>query len=105
MNTYTSFNGQGGGTPAPEFGQAPGAGATGPTGSTGPSERQFEPTGLSDWLGTDDARRLAGRWVLLTNDFRVIDSRETPKELLDAHPEERAPFIVYVDPSGRQQAV
>ena len=103
MNTFATFSGKGSGTPLPKFGRI---GATTPTGTPrAAASTQAAPSGLPAWLATEEARRLAGRWVLLTDDFKVIDSCETPRELLDSHPEDRTPFIVYVDPGDRQMAV
>lgn len=64
-----------------------------------------ESPGLANWLRSDEARRLAGRWVLLSEDFRVLDSDLSPSGLLQRHPNEVAPRVVLVDPPGVQLAV
>lgn len=87
----------GSGTGQPRFGQPsstrnePVEPATRP----GPERRE-----LAEWLASPEARRLEGRWVLLSDDYEVKDSAATPSELFERHPEERAPFIVFVRPSN-----
>jgi hypothetical protein len=96
------FHADRGRTPDPEF-QSP-TGTSGVTsGGTPPSP--FDPPGLGDWFATEEAAQLSGRWVLLTDNYEVIASARTPKELLDAHPHIRAPFIVYVDPANIRVAM
>jgi hypothetical protein len=55
-----------------------------------------EPAGLAEWLGTPEASQFVGRWVLLTRDYEVLDYASRPSELLDRHPDNRSPFIVFV---------
>ncbi len=54
--------------------------------------------GLAQWLQSEEARRLSGLWVLLTDDLEVVDSAPSPSPLLDRHPEDRSPLVVYVQP-------
>lgn len=63
-----------------------------------------EPAGLVEWLATPEARELVGRWVLLTRDYEVIDHASRPSELLDRHPDNRSPFIVFVRPRNIRSA-
>ena len=96
------FHADRGRTPEPKFESTKGtSGAT--TGGNPPSP--FDPPGLGDWFATEEAARLSGRWVLLTDDYEVIASAPTPKELLDAYPQIKVPFIVYVDPANIRVAM
>lgn len=96
------FAGVGSSTPPPRFAWSTGGG----TGGAGtPIPAVTEPEGLTDWLATPEAQRWAGQWVLLSDDFEVLDSGPSPRALLDAHPEDRTPFIVYVGPVNRAQVV
>lgn len=52
---------------------------------------------LTQWMRSEIARQLSGQWVLLSPEYEVIDSNLHPRQLLLDHPEERAPFIVYVE--------
>jgi hypothetical protein len=63
-----------------------------------------EPAGLVEWLATPAARELVGQWVLLTPDYEVIDYASRPSELLDRHPDNRSPFIVFVRPRNIRPA-
>ncbi len=64
-----------------------------------------EPTGLIEWLGTQAARQLEGQWVLLSDDFEVIDHAHSPTDLLKRNPNTSTPLIVFVDPPGTNLAV
>jgi hypothetical protein len=66
---------------------------------------ESEPTGLIEWLGTPEARRLAGQWVLLTDGFEVLDHAHSPTDLLRRHPNLRTPLVVFVDPPDINLAV
>jgi len=74
--------------------------ASAPTGAQAPSA-----PGLAEWLHSDAAKALGGRWVLLSDSFEVIDSAQSPGELLDGHPDESSPLIVFVQPQGIELAV
>jgi Family of unknown function (DUF5678) len=89
-------------TPDPKFESAEGTSGRA-AGGNPPSP--FDPPGLGDWFASEEAARHSGRWVLLTDDYRVIAAARTPKELLDIHPEIQAPFIVYVDPANIRVAM
>lgn len=91
------FHANRGQTPEPKF--QPPKGTSGAT-AGGSQPSPFDPPGLGDWFASEEAARYGGRWVLLTDDYEVIASAPTPKELLDTHPEIQAPFIVYVDPAN-----
>ena len=90
------------GTGQPRFGQPSGTRSE-PVPPVSPPAR--EPAGLTRWLASAEARRLEGRWVLLTDSFEVVDSALSPSELLDGHEDERTPLIVFVDPSNVNLAV
>jgi hypothetical protein len=64
-----------------------------------------EPSGLVEWLGTRQARQYEGQWVLLRDDFGVIDHAHSPTDLLRRHPDPRTPMVVFVDPAGINLAV
>jgi hypothetical protein len=66
---------------------------------------EAEPTGLIEWLGTREARQYEGQWVLLSDDFEVIDHAHSPTDLLKRHPDLRTPMVVFVDPPGTNLAV
>lgn len=66
---------------------------------------EAEPTGLIEWLGTRAARQYEGQWVLLSDDFEVIDHAHSPTDLLKRHPDLRTPMVVFVDPPGTNLAV
>lgn len=71
-----------------------------------PSAPSVAPTpGLAEWLRSNAARSLAGRWVLLSDEFEVIDSAASPGELLAAHPDAASPLVVFVQPPGVELAV
>ena len=90
------------GTGQPRFGQPSGTRSE-PAAPASPPAR--EPAELTGWLASAEARRLEGRWVLLTDDFEVVDSALSPSELLDRHEDERTPLVVFVDPSNVNLAV
>jgi hypothetical protein len=87
------------------FNALPGAGRTRPQfgeASRTPQERaatqfEHEPSNLLEWLGSPQARQLEGRWVLLSDDFEVLDYAQTLTELKQRNPEVRTPIIVFVD--------
>lgn len=95
--TEVRFNVFAGAGTAPQFGQS---GSTRSEQTTPAAGSDSKHGGLIEWLASTEARRLEGRWVLLTDDFEVVDSAETPSDLLDRHPEDRTPFVVFVDPSN-----
>jgi len=64
-----------------------------------------EETRITDWVRTPEAQAQAGRWVLLGPDLRVLDSDESPSELLARYPGESAPTVVFVDSSSKQYAL
>lgn len=64
-----------------------------------------EPTGLIEWLGTREARQFEGQWVLLSDDFEVIDHAHSPTDLLKRNPNPRTPLVVFVDPPDTNLAV
>lgn len=66
---------------------------------------EAEPTGLIEWLGTREARQYEGQWVLLGDDFGVIDHAHSPTDLLKRHPDLRTPMVVFVDPPDTNLAV
>jgi hypothetical protein len=45
-------------------------------------------------------RKFAGQWVLLTDDYEVIDAGLNPGALMTRHPEIVTPFIMYLAPEG-----
>lgn len=53
---------------------------------------------LGAWFRSFEARRYLGKWVMLSPELTVIDSKATPGPLLSEHPEEISPLIVFVDP-------
>lgn len=61
---------------------------------------QSDAHGLVEWLASPAARQFEGRWVLLSDDYDVVDSADSPSELMDRHPEERTPIVVFVRPSN-----
>lgn len=83
------------GTRQPEFGR-PSNTRDDQVGSV-PRENS-EPAGLAHWLTSAEVKKYEGQWVLLTDDYEVKDSAPTPSELLNRHPEEMSPFIVFVRP-------
>jgi hypothetical protein len=64
-----------------------------------------EPAGLVEWLGTPEARQYEGQWVLLNDDFGVIDNDHSPTVLLQRNRDIRTPLVVFVDPPGTNLAV
>lgn len=66
---------------------------------------ESEPTGLIEWLGTQEARQFEGQWVLLSDDFEVIDHAHSPTDLLQRNPDLRTPMVVFVDPPDSNLAV
>ncbi len=60
---------------------------------------ESEPAGLVEWLGTPEARRLEGRWVLLSDDFEVTNHDHSPSQLLRRNRGVIAPLVVFVDPA------
>ncbi len=56
---------------------------------------------VTDWLRTKEARHYQHEWVLLADDFTVIDSASSPSELLARHPNEPAPTVVFVEADMR----
>jgi len=66
---------------------------------------EAEPAGLIEWLGTQEARQYEGQWVLLRDDFGVIDHAHSPTDLLRRHPDFRTPMVVFVDPPDTNLAV
>lgn len=58
------------------------------------------PEGLHQWLTSPEARAYAGHWVLLDDALQVLDAAPSPSELLDRHPEEATPVVVFVDAAG-----
>ncbi len=36
----------------------------------------------------------------MSDDYDVVDSADSPSELMDRHPEERTPIVVFVRPSN-----
>lgn len=63
------------------------------------------PAGVNQWLTSPAAQPYAGRWVLLSDDFQVLDSANSPSDLLDRHPDVATPTVVLVDPAGAVFAV
>jgi len=59
---------------------------------------ESEPTGLVEWLGTREARHYEGQWVLLNDDFGVIDNDHSPTALLQRNRDIKTPLVVFVDP-------
>ena len=55
---------------------------------------------LAEWLDSDDAQQYAGQWVLLSNEFVILDADASPAELLYRHPEMKSPRIIFVQPRG-----
>ena len=99
---------------ATQFGAAASTGTTpsnfSQPSSTGAAGAQRSPTetqtpGLAEWLQSESARQLAGRWVMLSDNFEVIDSAVSPSELLGKHPDAMSPLVVFVQPHGVQLAV
>lgn len=90
------------GTGQPRLGQPSGTRNESTARASAPAR---EPAGLTGWLASAEAKRLEGRWVLLTDDFEVVDSAFSPSELLDRHEDDRTPLIVFVDPSNVNLAV
>ena len=62
-------------------------------------------TNVAEWMRTPEAQAHAGRWVLLSPELQVLDSSESPSELLARDAGEVAPTIVLVDPSAKQYAL
>ncbi len=62
-------------------------------------------TNVADWIRTPEAQARAGRWVLLSPEQEVLDSSESPSDLLARHAGEAAPTIVFVDASAKQYAL
>jgi hypothetical protein len=60
---------------------------------------------VTEWLRGADARRFERRWVLLDDALNVVDSDPSPSALLDRHPDESTPLVVYVDPANSALAV
>lgn len=60
---------------------------------------------IADWIRTPEAQRYAGQWVLLGPELSVLDSSQSPSDLLARHPDEAAPTIVFVDSSVKQYAL
>ena len=87
------------GTPRPNFGGA-GRGTVPANARPAQGTTQITEPDLAQWLVTPEARALEGTWVLLTNEYAVIDSDLSPSDLIDRHPEEQTPYVVYVEPGG-----
>lgn len=51
-------------------------------------------------LSQVDRRKFGGQWVLLTDEYEVIDAGLNAGALLAGHPEIITPFIVYIEPAG-----
>jgi hypothetical protein len=102
METKEAFYSQRGHTPDPRFESV--RGTSGPAAGGNPPS-PADPPGLGDWFATEEAARHVGRWVLLTDDYQVIAAAPTPRQLFEAHPEIKAPFIVYVDPANLRVAM
>lgn len=66
---------------------------------------ESEPAGLIEWLGTPEARQYEGQWVLLSDDFGVIDHAHSPTDLLRRHPNLRTPLVVFIDPADANLVV
>lgn len=66
---------------------------------------ETDDSGVVNWTRTPEAQALQGRWVLLGPSNEVLDSGESPSELLARHPGEAAPTIVFVESSTKQYAV
>ena len=100
----TSFNpSPGTGTTSPRY--SPSSGTPQQGQSAALPQFESEPTGLIEWLGTQEARQYEGQWVLLSDDFEVIDHAHSPTDLLKRNPNLRTPLIVFVDPPGINLAV
>jgi hypothetical protein len=107
MSTYfagsgTSFGAARAGSTSPKRFSAPEG--TAPSASPRRQEPVSTP-GLNGWLKSQTARSLAGRWVLLSDDFDVLDHATSPGELLERHPHDRSPTVVFVEPQGVDLAV
>jgi hypothetical protein len=63
-------------------------------------QAESEPDGLLQWLGSSEARRFEGRWVLLNDEFDVLDHARTLTELAQRNRDARTPIIVFVDPAN-----
>jgi hypothetical protein len=68
--------------------------------ATPPAQPEPEQSGLIEWLASPEARRFEGRWVLLSDEYDVVDVDDSPSALMDRHPEERTPIIVFVRQSN-----
>lgn len=68
-------------------------------------ERTSSEVNVAEWIRTPEAQAHAGRWVLLSPELQVLDSDESPSDLLARHPGESAPTVVFVDPSAKQYAL
>lgn len=66
---------------------------------------ESEPAGLIEWLRTPVARQYEGQWVLLSDDFGVIDHAHSPTDLLRRNPNLRTPLVVFVDPADTNLVV
>jgi hypothetical protein len=91
------------GTPMPQFGQP--SATLRQERNSALAQFESEPSGLVEWLGTREARQYEGQWVLLSDDFEVIDHAHSPTDLLRRHNDLRTPMIVFVDPPDTNLAV
>lgn len=64
-----------------------------------------KPSSLVEWMTSSEATKLQGRWVLLSDSFDVIDYANSPSTLLDRHPDEKTPIIVFVDRPNTNRVV
>ena len=113
MDTSTTFVGASGtsfppqhiaGATAPNFSDAEPTRTDVPA-TPAPPAAVPEPAGLADWLSSDAAKPYRDRWVLLDATLNVLDSDESPSQLLGRHPEVAAPLIVFVQPRDIALAV
>ena len=66
---------------------------------------ESEPAGLVEWLRTPEARQYEGRWVLLNDEFEVIDDDHSPSNLLRRNRHVSTPLVVFVDPADTNLVV
>lgn len=66
------------------------------TAHTTPQAATEKPRGLVEWQGSELAKPYEGQWVLLADDYDVIDSDCSPSELFKRNSEVRCPNIVFV---------
>jgi hypothetical protein len=77
--------------------------ATGATGPATPATVMTQPSPIEAWLATPQARRFAGRWVLVNGNLEPVDADLSPTALQNRHAHSGGrDVIVFVQPGTAQ---